>query len=1133
MKNHYHVEFFSLFGKLKKLIMIMKLTTLLSIFLSLNLGASVYSQNARFNIDLNGKTVREVFQILEKQSKFRFFYNDDFNYIDKVVNISAKNENVEQILEKLFETSDITYKVLDNNLVVLTLKQNLQQSVITGTITDQTTGEALPGVNVVVKGTTRGTITDESGKYSIEVSPDEVLQFSYIGYVNQEITVTNQSVVDVQLVSDVQSLEEIVVVGYGTQRRGDVTGAITSIDSEQLTALPVTTADEALQGRAAGLTVINNGSPGTAPTIRIRGLGTMNANDPLVVIDGIVANGMGDLNPNDIESIQILKDASTTAIYGSKGANGVIMITTKKGDSGKITVDFDSYWGQQWNNNRYDLLNAEQYRAYAASGAAGPVPTAISDPAYSDRINGADTDWQDEIFKKGFMQNYNLGVSGGGENSNFRVSAGYIQREGIMIGTYYDRYNFRANSDYKLFKGRVRVGENLSLSSSLTNPLNSSGGRSLVEHAIKMAPYLPVYNTANNGGYQGPNGQADANDAENPVRAALINDYDLYSLNTIGSVYAEVEIIKDLTFKTLAGIEAIRITDEQFEPTYDDDDLGGTHTNSLSNIRKNRSDYTSKIYTQSLTYKKTLADKHNVELLAVMEYSTTDRFFMNASSRFEVSNVIQELSSNENSTTSQRDEYARIGYLGRLNYNFDSKYLIAASIRRDASSRLLKNRWSNFPSIALGWRIDKEAFMENVSAISNLKLRGSWGKAGNDLIGNYSYSTTYSPNYYYVINNQAALGVAQTDPANEELKWETSTMTNIGLDLGLLNNQFTLAFEYFSNQSDDLLLDVPLPESLGGGFLTQNAGSVETKGWELQVGYNDFEGDFRWSAGLNIGAFTNKVLELGVESVVGGAFENENITRLQEGESLFYFYGWKFDGIFPNDNVANAYLNGGQSDAGGGDYRVVDVNNDGIINADDRTKIGNPFPDLTAGLNLNASYKSFDLNLFVQGSYGNDIYNTNIFDLDGMNRVFNAGTTVLDRWTGPLPDDANPSVPRGSGQGGSPRNTQVSSRFVEDGSYTRLKNITLGYTLPSSLFGNKLSASKFRVYVSGQNLVTLTDYSGLDPEVGFYQPRGNGQGFIGSGQTTQGVPTVNFNTGIDFGIYPMPKSFIAGLQITF
>ena len=765
---------------------------------------------------------------------------------------------------------------------------------------------------------------------------------------------------------------------------------------------------------------------------------------------------------NDIESITGTKRCFHSSYLWFTGSNGVIMVTTKKGASGKVKVDFDSYWGQQWNNNRYDLLNATQYRDYAMSADISTPPPVYTDPAYADRANGAETDWQDQIFKKGFMQNYNLGVSGGDENSVFRVSMGYIQKEGIMIGTNYDRYNFRASSDYKLFGGRVSVGENVSLASSLTNPLNSSGGRSLIEHAIKMAPYLPVYNPLNDGGYQGPNASVDLQDAENPVRVALLNNYDTRTINIAGNLYAEIEILKGLKFKSLAGIEAIRLTDDQFEPTYNDDGLNGdaTHRSTLSNIRKNTSNYTSKIFTQSLTYKKTIAEKHNLELLGVLEYATTDRTFMNVSSKFALSNLVQEISNTENASFSQKDEYRRIGYLGRLNYNFDSKYLLAVSLRRDGSSRLFNNRWGTFPSVALGWKINNESFMQDISAISNLKIRGSWGKAGNDLIGNYRYSTTYSPNYYYVIDDRLGDGVGQTDPENKDLKWETTTMRNIGLDLGLLDNRFTASFEYYSNESDDLLLNVPLPLALGGGSVTKNLGSVETKGWELELGYNDFEGDFQWSASVNLGKFKNKVLELGVDAVDGGnQFENEAITRLTKGETLFYFYGWQFDGIFVSQAEADAYLGGGQSGARGGDFRIVDTNGDGEITATDRTKIGNPFPDFTMGINLSANYKGLDLSIFIQGTYGNDIYNTNLYDLEGMPRLFNAGTAVIRRWR---QDGDVTDVPRA----GIGVNSQVSSRFVEDGSYTRLKNLTLGYTLPKTLFGDKIS--KLRVYVSGQ-----------------------------------------------------------------
>jgi len=1022
------------------------------------------------------------------------------------------------------------------------------QRTVTGTVVDK---DQLPviGANVVVKGTTIGAITDGLGKYSIVVpSTGNTLVISFIGFKLQEVPIGTGSVINVTLEMESTTLDEVVVVGYGTQKRTTVTGAITSVGSKEITAVPVTTTDQALQGRASGVTVINNGAPGTAATIRVRGLGTMNSNAPLIVIDGVVSAGMANLNPSDIESIEVLKDASTTAIYGSLGSHGVIMITTKKGISGKMKVDFETYYGQQWNNKRYDLLNVAQYIEYASSPDVTTPPPVITDPQYASRLHGAETNWQDEIFKKGNMQNYNVAVSNGNENGAYRFSAGYIKTDGIMISTGYERYNIRSNSDYTA--GRFKFGQNVGVSFSKTTPLNSSGGRSIIEHAIKSVPYLPVYNPANLGGFQGPHSAVDGTDAENPVAVALQRKYDDRGITLLGNLYAEVEIISGLKFKSVAGLEEIRFIDNEFLPAFSDDNLpgGATHSNASASIAKNTSNYSSRIFTNSLNYTKTIAEKHNLELLAVMEYATIDRSFINTGSLNTISSDIQELTNTAVSISSSSDHYKRIGYLGRLNYNYDQKYILAASIRRDASSRFGSgNRWGIFPSLALGWRIDKEAFMQNVSAISTLKLRGSWGKAGNDNIGNYSYASTLTSNMNYVINNQLAPGTTPSGPANADLKWEESTMTNIGLDLGLLKNKFTLSAEYYKNKSSDLLMNLNTSPSLGifSGSIAKNVGAVETNGFELQLGYNNLEGEFQWSANFNLGTSTNKVLDLGgLVSVDGGPQqENQPITRLEVGKPLFFFYGWKFDGIFTSNAEAAAYLNGGQLAANGGvgaqggDFRIVDVAGppdangkptgpDGKITSADLTQIGNPFPKFTAGLNFNASYKGFDLNLFIQGSYGNDIYNTNIYDLQGMTRLFNAGTDVMRRWK---QDGDVTDVPRPTPSG---PNVQISSRFVEDGTYTRLKNFTLGYTLPSRLFGSKVS--KFRVYVSGQNLLTITKYTGLDPEVGFYQPGSPITGFIGSGATTgNGYPAVNFNTGIDYGVYPMPKSFIGGIQVTF
>ncbi len=1126
MKNYDSGEVFLYKRKLKKLILIMKLTTLFSIALTLNLGASVYSQNTRFNLDLNGKTVREVFQILEQQSQFRFFYNDEFSYIDNVVSLDVKNENVEQILDKLFATSDITYKVFNDNLVVLTPKQNLQQLAIKGTITDASTGEPLTGANVLIKGTQRGVVCDLSGKYSIDAKAGDILVFSFIGYMSEEVTVADQAIIDIALAPNIQSLDEVVVVGYGTQKRTEVTGAISSVSSEKLTALPTSGLDQALQGRAAGLTVISNGAPGYSSTMRVRGISTVNDANPLYVVDGVVTTTISNISPSDIESIEVLKDASTAAIYGSLGSNGVIMVTTKKGKAGNVVVALDGYYGVQYTKARYDLMNSAQYEEYATGGAF-TTPTVYTDPAYADRTTAAETDWQDEIYQNGPMQDYNLSLSGGTENSTFRLSAGYLNQQGIVIKTGLERYNFRVNSDFK--KGRLKIGENLSLSYSTQNPLADNGGRSLLEHAIKMAPYLPVYNPDNPGGFQGPTSSVDGQDAENPVRIMEHNSLKTNIQDILGNIYGELELIKGLKFRTNLGLQDERIVSNQLFPTYNDDNLGGnTHRATFANIFKNRATYSAFLFTNNFTYNLTLADKHNFELLALTEYSAVNSTVLNTNSRNELSNAVNEVSNTNPSLSSGTINYYRISYLGRLNYNFDQKYLFSASWRTDASSRFGANkRWGTFPSVSVGWNLAKEAFLSNVPYLSNLKLRGSWGRAGNDKIADYAYSSSLTSNMNYTFGNALLVGTTAAGRPNADLKWEEITMTNVGLDLGLLNNQFTLSVEYYINKSDDLLMQVPLPLSSGDwtGTIPQNAGSMETKGFELQLGFNDFEGDFQWSANLNLGTFKNEVLSLGGATYISGfGFEGEDLNRCEIGEPAFFFYGWDFDGIFQSASEAENYMGGSQhtlNASTAGDFRIKDTNGDGVISATDRTNIGNPFPKMTLGLDLNASYKGLDLNVFISGVYGNKLYNTNLYDLQAMPRLFNAGVEVLDRWT---PTNPSNTIPRA---GAVAANAQASSRFVEDGAYTKLKNITLGYTLPSSLLKNKLT--KLRIYVSAQNMICLTKYSGLDPEVGRYTSNGTVLGQIGAPQTT----AQNYANGIDVGNYPIPKSVIAGFQITF
>jgi len=983
------------------------------------------------------------------------------------------------------------------------------QQTVTGTVSDES--GPLPGVNVLEQGTSNGTTTDFDGNYSLRVGENAILVFSYVGYQTQEVAVNNRSVVNLNMAISSESLDDVIVVGYGTQSRAEVTGAISSISSEEISSLPVATAEQALQGRASGVTVINSGAPGNSPAVRIRGLASPNNNDPLYVIDGIIAGGLGSLNPNDIENIQVLKDASTTAVYGSRGANGVVLVTTKSGSaSQKAQLSFDAYSGVQFNSNRYDLLNSEQYIQYARD-VVDPDPERLTNAQYADFINN-ETDWQDEIFRTGILKSFNLGLSGGNESSNYRFSGGYLNQEGAVIETEFERFNFRTNSNVDF--GKLSFGQTMNVAFTLQNPERADGGRSLLEHAIKSAPYLSVYNPDNRGGFQGPNSALDAQDAANPVRVQTLGSAENKGLTFLGSLFAEYEIIEGLTFRSQAGLDYYKFNNNNFIPSYNDDSSGGTHQMGFAQITKNSGTNQSLTLTNSLNYQFDKADLHNFEILALAEDQNVDSESVNASSQNAITDDVEELSLNQAGLTSASSEYRRVGFLGRVNYNFDQKYLLAGSFRRDASTRFgANNRWGNFWSVAAGWNIAKESFMED-SNINNLKLRGSWGTTGNDQIGNYRYASTLVTRFIYPIGGAAVQGTTAEGLPNPNLKWEEVTMKNIGLDLGLNNNQFTLSLEYYSNRSDDLLYELPLPLSLGYNVPTiaSNVGSVETNGFEADLGYNDYEGDFTWSANLNLGTSKNEVLSIGsLNQVQGGFFENEFLTRIAPGESLFHFYGLRTDGIYQNQAEIDEVLtaNPNQVAVQPGDIRFVDINGDGDITAADKTVIGNPYPTLTMGLNLGAQYRNFDISLFIQGAYGQDIYNTNLYDLEGMPRLFNSGVAVLNRWTG---EGTSTTIPRALG---APSNLYASDRFIEDGSYTRLKNLMIGYTFDDGIFNDSLS--NLRIYVSGQNLITLTDYSGLDPEIGVDNVLFQGTGAI----------------GIDRGLYPQPTSITFGLQLGF
>ncbi|MCF6224026.1 MAG: TonB-dependent receptor [Flavobacteriaceae bacterium] len=995
-------------------------------------------------------------------------------------------------------------------VMMITSSVIFAQQTVSGTVSDA--NGPLPGANIIVKGTTNGETTDFDGNFTLnDVPSDGTLVITFLGFASQEISVNGQSTINVTMVEDANALDEVIVVGYGSQSRAVVTGAITTIGTKEITELPITRADQALQGRAAGVTVTNNGSPGSNATIRIRGLGTVNNNSPLVVIDGVIGGRLSDLNPNDIETITVLKDASTAAIYGALGSNGVILVVTKKGQSGVMKLNFDSWVGAQVQKNRFDLLNTEQYIQYATEigQLQNPVaiPLRITDPQYASYLD-TDTDWQDALVQVGLGQNYNISASGGGENSNYMMSVGYLDQEGTITSTGYSRLNLRANSDFTL--GKFKIGQRFSASFSNTNPFRSNP----FVNAIRMTPYFKVYNPDNLGGFQGPTSSLDNSDPRNPVRGVELPTRDNTSNNFLGNAYVSYEIIEGLTLKTDFAISTVNWWNETFDPSYNDNenDGGGQHTRLWAIITKDTGRSTSFNWTNSLDYSKTFNDVHNFNGLLIAEMQQVDGVTLNTTSTNPVTDELENISNNESNVRSSSREYFRQGFLARVNYDYDGKYIVAASIRADASSRFgSENRWGTFPSLAVGWNIIKEDFLSESDLLSNLKVRSSWGVTGSDRIGDYQYSSGLTTNYNYNFGLNEVLGVGTTaiGPADPTLKWEETTMFNVGVDVGFFNNALSLTLEYYNNRSDDLLMREPLAPSLivHNNSIARNVGSVETTGFEMTIDYNHSKGgDFTWGVNFNLGTSQNEVLSLGATSqLTGGVFRNQAISRTVVGEPMFQFFGLQTDGIFQTQAEVDAAPS--QSSAEPGDIRFKDNNGDGVINDGDRVFIGNPFPDLTFGLSANASYKNLDFAMFWSGVSGNSIYNALLYDLDGMTRLFNGSTAMLDRWTGP---GTSNTIPRALG---APRNVSVSDRFVEDGSFVRLRNLAVGYTIPLK---NEL-ISKFRVYFSAQNLITFTEYSGLDPEVGFANP-GNQR---------------NDLLGIDTGNYPTPVSYTFGLQISF
>ena len=979
----------------------------------------------------------------------------------------------------------------------------LQSSLIRGVVKDSN-GDPLLGVNVIVKGSTIGAVTDIDGNFSFEAPAGSILVVSYIGFKSQEIKVKGNTPLNIILKEDSEALDEVVVVGYGVQKKSDVTGALSSVKGDELTKLSISRTDQALQGQMAGVMVQNSvAAPGEEPNIIIRGGNSLKGdNAPLVVIDGVLGGDLSLIDPNDITSIEVLKDASSTSIYGSRGANGVIMVTTKRGSTGKPSVSYSGYVSVSQVSKKMDMLNGQELYDLLKEAQENYPTSALKIPSWVDPNNLNNTDWQDEVFRSAPMTGHSLSVSGGTETTKYSLSGNYLLQQGIIKNPDFNRAGVRANVEQKLGKN-VTVGMllNASRSSSASasiNQMNGSDGGGVTFSALGFGPLVPIYKE--DGSFSGP--LKDGAQMNNPV--ALINDQVVDKDRNYfqGTAFLEWEILKGLRFRTAWSYTYSDKRQRQFTSG---ENLLSYKGQGYAYVENKET--TNWLGENTLTYSKTFNKDHSLNVVAGFTAEASDYFYNTSSGKgFDIESLgywNMGLADNSLLSVSSGGNHSAIAsWLGRVNYAYKGKYLASVSFRADGSSKFAKNnKWGYFPSAALGWRISEEDFMKDISWIQNLKLRGSYGETGSQAITPYQSLASFSTTSYVLGGNSAVALVPGRVP-NPDLKWETTKQTDIGIDLSVLGGRISLVADYYYKKTIDLHYDKILPYYTGYSSQTQNIGSKQNKGWEFSLNTQNLVGDLKWSTSVNIALNKEKVLDLGDDQyfytngsggALGAGFNETGI--VQVGKPLGNFYGYVFDGIYQNQAEVNKLSS---SSARVGAVKFKDL---------DRTIIGNANPDFIFGIGNDFSYKDFDLSFLFQGTYGNDIMNLMTVTFSELpsnsNNTGNAFRYVKDSWRGEGTSNTQQALNEGVGP--------ASTRFIEDGSYIRLKNLTLGYTLPKSLT-SQWGISNLRLYISGQNLFTITGYSGYDPEVS--------------------SRTGNYNLGFDGGSYPAIRSYTFGLNLT-
>lgn len=1009
-----------------------------------------------------------------------------------------------------------------------------QNITITGEVLDDN-NVPIPGATIMEQGTKNGVVTDFEGKYEIAAAPESSLVFSYLGYTTITVAINNKTVINVTLQPELATLDDVVVVGYGTQKKSVVTGAISSVKASDIENLPVTRVEQTLQGRASGLTIASNsGQPGSSSTIRVRGLTSFGSTQPLWVVDGVIvdAGGIGYLNQSDIASIEVLKDAASQAIYGTRAAAGVILVTTKKGKSGKLSINYNGYVGVSGPAKKLDLLNASQYAAIRNESMinAGEAPMFTDPDSY-----GNGTNWQNTIFNDSAMrEGHEISLSGGNDKSTFYLSFGYLDQEGIVASdiSKYNRKNIRINSNHK-FTDRITIGQNLGYSHERSQGLgntNSEFGGPL-SSAINLEPITPAVvtdpNVANQAPYVDQPVMRDANG--NPYGISTLTAQELsnplayiqtrlgnfgWSDNFVGNAFVELKLLEGLKFRSTLGGKLSYWGNDNFTPEYYLNASTVVNQNSLSTSKnkgfgwnlENTASYTKDINEHSFNillgqgvYVDNITDGSTVTYFDIPYDNFQDAAFPGSHPTDDIT-----------SSAYRAVEHRIVSVFARVNYNYKEKYLFSGIIRRDGSSRFGANKkFGNFPSMSLGWVVSKENFWKENEIVNTLKFKGGYGVVGSDSIRDFAFLSSIGTGRNYTYGNEGVvIGYSPNAPSNPDLHWEETSQANIGFESRLLNN-FSFTFEWFKKKTTDILQTQPIPNYLGSiGDPVANIGSMENTGFEMELGWVKSYEDLKFSVHGNASYLKNKVTELGkVDYINGPGFQNMgSITRTEAGHAYNEFYGYETQGIFQNQAEVDAYTTETgdliQPNAQPGDFRFVDLNGDGRISEDDRTYIGNPTPTWTYGLTFNVSYKAFDLLVFGQGVAGNKIFQgLRRLDINNANYL----TSVYNRWTEQGSTNSYPRLVNGDPNNNFSRFTKF---YLEDGDYFRIKTIQLGYTLPKSIT-EKALIKRLRVYVTGENLLTFTKYSGYDPEVG--------------GGTLS----------IDRGQYPQARSYMVGVNVDF